>query len=184
MSENEIVEINGLDQALEIHFGIKKCSVKELSRKDFRDLMMVIQEKIDHIPGSVQGDELNKALPVKHSFAPGIYVREMPIPKGIIIMGKIHKHIHPTFLIVGEAVVRTEFDGDVLLKAPFSTISQAGTKRLIFTLTDTVWITVHSNPGNNKNIDELEAMITAASFDEYDEFKKQEAEMMSAKAVA
>ena len=85
----------------------------------------------------------NPACPLKHSFANGIYVREIFIPKGAKITGKIHRHEHPNFLMKGEVSVATEGGGVERLKAPMSIISPAGTKRAVYAHEDTVWITCH-----------------------------------------
>ena len=34
------------------------------------------------------------ACPVQHHFAPGAYGREMTLPAGLVVVGKIHKHAH------------------------------------------------------------------------------------------
>ena len=44
----------------------------------------------------------------KHTFADGIYVREMTIEKDEIIIGAIHKHLHVWFLLSGSISVVTE----------------------------------------------------------------------------
>ena len=49
-----------------------------------------------------------KVCPLKHTFSDGIYVREITIPAGMFIVGKIHKHDHPNFLLKGKVVVVTE----------------------------------------------------------------------------
>lgn len=146
------------------------------NRELFRGSIMEMQGRVNQIPGAVQGEDLDKMCPLKHSFAPGLYVREIFIPKGTIIVGKIHKHEHPNFLMSGEAIVRTEAGGDQVLKAPLSMISQAGTKRLIFAITDLVWITVHLNKEDTKDLKHLEDFIIAPSFEDFDNFKKLEAE--------
>jgi hypothetical protein len=46
-------------------------------------------------------------LPLKHSFAPGVYAREMEIPAGTLLIGKIHKHRHHNFLMKGSIIVLT-----------------------------------------------------------------------------
>ena len=54
-------------------------------------------------------------LPLKHSFSPGIYARELEIPEGTLLIGKIHKHRHHNFLMKGETIVITESGGMELL---------------------------------------------------------------------
>ena len=42
----------------------------------------------------IHPDTQQAELPPKHSFSPGIYVRELAIPEGTLLIGKIHKHRH------------------------------------------------------------------------------------------
>jgi hypothetical protein len=53
-------------------------------------------------------------------------------------------------------------------------ISSAGTKRALYTLEDTVWTTVHLNPSNTRDIDQLVAEITAPTYADLEEFLKLE----------
>lgn len=111
--------------------------------------------------------------PLKHTFAPGIYVREIFIPKDKVLIGRIHRHEHPNFLMSGKVAVITESKGRELLVAPLSIISPAGTKRVVIALEDSVWITVHLNLSENRNTDELEDELTVKSYQEYElEHKK------------
>lgn len=108
--------------------------------------------------------------PLTHLFSDGMYVRQISIPAGTLLTGKIHKHQHPNFLMQGEVEVFTESDGFQVLKAPLSMISEPGTKRAIKTITDTIWVTVHNNPTNTQDLLELEDLVIAKSFEEYDAF--------------
>lgn len=112
----------------------------------------------------------NEACPLKHSFSDGIYVREIFIPKGMLLTGKIHKHEHPNFLLKGEVMVLTEIGGTEILKAPCSMISKPGTKRALYAITDLVWTTIHHNPTNTKDLKKLEKIVIAKDYKEYDRF--------------
>ena len=111
-----------------------------------------------------------KVCPLTHSFSSGIYVREIFIPAGMFVVGKIHKHDHPNFLLKGEVIVVTE-EGTEELVAPMSMISKAGTKRALYAKTDLLWITIHLNPTDTQDLDELEEEIIAQSYEEYEAFK-------------
>ncbi len=92
-------------------------------------------------PDAVFGD--NSLCPLTHTFAEGFYLRQIFIPKGTVLTGRIHKHSHPNFLMSGEVIVVTEHGGREHLKAPMAMISKAGTKRAVYAVEDTVWCTVH-----------------------------------------
>jgi hypothetical protein len=139
---------------------------KEIVKNDAREKLMKFESIISQVPGAVFGD--SDKMPLRHSFSEGIYVREIFIPKGYVLTGKIHKHSHPNFLMRGEVMVFTEGGGTQNLKAPLSMISEPGTKRAVMALEDTVWITVHAT--NETDLEKIEDYVIAKSFEEYDKF--------------
>lgn len=116
--------------------------METLPAADLRNLITTFERAIALLPGVIVGDSTELSL--KHSFADGIYVREIFIPRGYTLTGKIHKHSHPNFLMQGEVIVVTEHQGREHLKAPLAMISLPGTKRAVYALEDTIWITVHA----------------------------------------
>lgn len=133
-------------------------------RDKARELILNFQDMLMQHPDAVFGD--SKLCPLKHSFADGQYVREIFLPKGVAIVGKIHKHSHPNFLLKGKVSVFTEHEGVKHLEAPLSMISLAGTKRVVFAHEDTVWITVHKT--DKTDLKEIEEEIIAKDFAEFD----------------
>lgn len=89
-------------------------------------------------------DNLAQDLPVRHFFAPGQYCREITIPAGVVVVGRIHKHAHVNILTKGSAFVLTPQGGVEFLQAPCTFISEPLTRRAVFPLTDVVWSTVHN----------------------------------------
>lgn len=143
--------------------------MEELSTiKKTREGIIQFEEALSQIEGAFFGD--NEKCPLKHSFTDGIYVREIFIPVGMIITGKIHKHAHPNFLMSGIVEVVTESNGRELLEGPMVMISAAGTKRALITKTDCHWVTIHSNPTNTHDLDEIEKIVIAKDFEEYEKF--------------
>lgn len=122
--------------------------------------------------GAESGDA--SFCPLKHTFSDGIYVREIFIPAGTMLTGKIHKHQHPNFLMSGEVVVITEEGGEEHLIGPLSIMSPPGTKRALHALTDLVWITVHHNPENYQDLESLENVVIADTFEDYELFLESE----------
>lgn len=141
-----------------------------LSKENFRTQIIELEDRIKNIKGKgvIVGD--SAICPLKHSFSDGIYVREITIPAGMLILGKIHKHDHPNFLLKGEVIVITEEGGVEELKAPCSMISKPGTKRALYAKTELVWTTVHLNPTNTQDLEELEEEIIAPTYDAYEKF--------------
>jgi len=142
-----------------------------------REDILLMQEYISQAEGAVFGN--NDLCPLKHTFADGMYVREIFIPADMYVVGRIHKHRHPNFLLSGTVIVATEFGSETLV-GPVSMISEAGTKRALYTVTDVVWCTVHANPDELRDVEELEDLILSPSYEDFEQFKlKQSTEKIS-----
>ena len=142
----------------------------QIGTKVPRSSIVDFENKLRNIKGAFIGD--NELCPLKHSFCDSMFVREIFIPKGTYLTGKIHKHEHPNFLLKGKVRVATE-EGIEELTAPLSMISKAGTKRALYVVEDCTWVVVHQNPTNTQDISELEEMVIAKNYEEYDLFAKQ-----------
>ena len=132
---------------------------------NIRQGMMKIEDEVRKLPGAMIGDspEYLALCPLKHTFADGCYIRELSMPKGMLFVTKIHKIKHPYFLLKGDCEILTE-DGVKRIKGPFHGITPAGTKRVIFTHADTIWVTVHQT--TKTDIDEIEKDIIAKTYDD------------------
>ena len=145
---------------------IAEVKQSTLSEKfDYREKILEFEEMLKQSPDALYGD----VMPLKHSFAPGIYMREIFLPKGMILTGKIHRHPHPNFLMKGKIEMVTESGGIEAMEAPQAMISPAGTKRVIHVLEDTIWVTVHHNPTNETDLAKLEKEIIAEDYTELPE---------------
>lgn len=91
-----------------------------------------------------------------HHFAPGMYLRELLVPAGMLIVGKIHRHEHFLFVMKGRAVVISEFDRMEVEGGHFS-VSPAGVKRVVMALEDTLFVTVHVNKDDSQDLAVIEA---------------------------
>jgi len=128
------------------------------------------------IEEGIEKGEVNDAIDdckLSHYFAPivdeygcGTYARELRMPKGTVVVGKIHRHSHVNVISQGKVAVLTE-SGRELFEAPYTFISQAGIQRAVYILEDTVWTTVHltSNLGED-NLDKIEDEVIAKTFEE------------------
>jgi quercetin dioxygenase-like cupin family protein len=95
-------------------------------------------------------------LPLKHLFAPGVYYREITMPKGKVVLGKKHKTTHFNIVLTGHVTVCI---GDELadLIAPCVFISEAGVQKLLYMHEETRWATIH--PTDETNIEKLEELL-------------------------
>lgn len=133
-----------------------------------RETILKIEEELraDNVPG-VEICDHNVEMPVNHHFAPGLYAREFNMRKGYVVVGKIHKHEHLSYLAKGSCSVLTE-KGVEHLKAPLMFTSFPGAKRVVFAHEDLTWITFH--PTDETDLDKIEDYVIAKSFDEFDKF--------------
>ena len=92
----------------------------------------------------------------KHFFAPGMYLRELTVPAGMLIVGKIHKHEHFLLVLKGRAAVISEF-GRMTVEAGHISNSPAGVKRIVLALEDTQFVTVHANKSDSQDLEIIEA---------------------------
>ena len=142
----------------------------------------VIREKILGAERSMLADPERydpacKAFPVRHFKAPGMIARQMLLPKGGEIIGKIHKHAHLNQISYGHVCVVTE-DGPKEIKGAHTFTSLPGTKRYVLALEDTLWTTFHLNPNdldpdNEVEMKQFEDEIIAKSYDELQLFLDQ-----------
>ena len=140
---------------------------KSKSRENIFAIEDAIRNNTDPNYKTYIGD--NEACPVKHTFSDGIYVREMFVPKGMMLVGKIIKQAHHIFLMSGKIAIITE-DGEKIMEGPCSVVAKGGTKRVGYALTDVVWINVHPNITDTQDLDKLEQEVIAKDYDEYDKY--------------
>ena len=99
------------------------------------DMVELLQAEMLKLPQS--------AGPVRHTFMPGIYMRELTIPANTVIVGHRHRYAHISMLIKGRITVRNDDGSLVELSAPFTMISSPG-KKCAYTHEETVWVNVHA----------------------------------------
>lgn len=106
--------------------------------------------------------------PLQHVFAPGVYARTIFIPANGVLVGKIHKHKHLNILSQGVVMVLTESGGVEKLVGPLTMVSEPGTKRAVFALTNVVWTTIHLT--NETDPVKIEDEVIAKTYEEYEQF--------------
>lgn len=79
-------------------------------------------------------------VPVRHLCVPGGVAREMIAPSDTIMIGAIHRYATINVLSEGEVTMLGP-QGMVRVKAPYSFVSPAGTKRAGYAHTRVVWTT-------------------------------------------
>ena len=156
---------------------------KEIDKKNNNKVSINSREKIIEFENALisNADGINiegagkhvltssKLAPIKHTFADGVYIRQMDMLKGSVVVGAIHKHLHVWFLLTGCVTVTTE-DTTEDYVAPCYVVSTPGVKRVILANENSIFVNVHKNPSNTQDIDQLEKEIVALNYKEYEEY--------------
>jgi len=110
---------------------------------------------------------------LKHYFTPldddygcSTYARELYMPKGMVVVGKLHKKPHLTFLMQGIVLVVSESGGKQVLKAPVTFVSPAGVKRVFYIKEDSILTTVHlTRETEEQNLDKVENEVISPTYE-------------------
>ena len=139
--------------------------------KQIEDYFVSISDGEDIVVGN--GSELiyPNMWEYKHSFADGVYIREMRMKKGQLGFSAIHKHSYGFFLLSGVLASSRE-EGVEEFVAPCYIISPRGAKRIVYAVEDCVITTVHANPTNTQDLKEIEKNNVVFNWEEYEEYLK------------
>lgn len=101
--------------------------------------------------------------PVEHTFLDGVYVRKIFMPKGMVIIGKIHKTQHLNIISQGSCLVVTP-TRKFKVTAPCAFTSYPGEQKVVYMLEDVVWATTHNT--ESKDLEVIEQQCIAKSYDD------------------
>ena len=76
--------------------------------------------------------------PIKHHFAPGMYAREITIPKGTAVVGAVHKTENLVVLSKGRLRIVSD-ENTIEVEAPCTLTCKPGAKNAVYALEDSVW---------------------------------------------
>ena len=92
-----------------------------------------------------------------HYFAEGVYVREMRIPAGSVVVGKSHRYDEVCILMHG--LLMLGIDGDSkIVQAPYTFTASPG-KKAVYVLEDVIIANIHPNPSNTRDLAQIEAEV-------------------------
>lgn len=106
----------------------------------------VLPVSVDELEALMRAHPTAVAVEIEpvHHFADGLYAREITIPAGTLLTGKIHKTRHLNIVSAGEITVWSAGEGSRRIRAPFTFVAEPGSRRVGFAHEDTVWTTVHA----------------------------------------
>lgn len=121
-------------------------------------IQMTVEEwmhYVDRVEKRIAESDLELVtIETNHKFADGVYIREVYIPPGRMIISNIHNTEHPFFITEGSVTVRTH-KGIQKLQAPHSGITLPMTRRILHTETGVRWATVHRMERPDETVDEI-----------------------------
>jgi hypothetical protein len=129
---------------------------------------MIIRENdeiVDNIEAAMMQlpDELIDG-PLVHKFTEGMYIREIFMPAGSLWTSKIHKTEHPYVVSYGKVAVSIDAQEWYEITAPYTGITNPGTRRVLFIIEDCIWTTFHRIDGmksefNNLSEEEINKIV-------------------------
>lgn len=131
----------------------------------FSDVALSTRENILSLEREMMLME-NVDVEVSHTFCNGIYAREMRVPAGVTLTGKIHRFPCINVISKGKLLTVTEEIKEEI-NAPYSFISGAGIKKAIHAVEDSVWTTFHPWAGE-EDLEIIEAHLIVPSYEDWD----------------
>lgn len=144
--------------------GIVKCDLETgdiefvhsgQEAHEIRALIMRVQRSLEALPYQTE-------FVVEHEFCDGMYLRKLHIPKGTLLIGKIHKQPCMNIVAKGDIAILTE-TGAKRVTAGFSVPSPAGIQKLGYANQDTVFINVFRT--DETNPETIEDALTWESYE-------------------
>lgn len=136
-----------------------------------------ISNNIDHIEAHMLDME-QADCPVAHHFGPGIYIREVTLPVGIIAIGHAQRFEHLNIMLTGKVAI---VDGDQVkvLTAPMLFVAPPG-RKIGYVIETCVWQNIYAT--DETDVEKLEAHFLDKSdiykdhnniFDKFEEIQRQ-----------
>lgn len=122
--------------------------------------VLALQSAMEKLPAEMLWDG---AAATRHYFADGAYAREITIPAGVVVIGKIHRHANIAIVSKGVADVIDEFGNRVRVTAPATFVSPVGSKRAVYAIEETIWTVFH--PTHERDLDRIEAAVIAPDYE-------------------
>lgn len=89
-------------------------------------------QRLDELERRLLDEGVPIHAPVVHRFVPGMYIREIEMPPGMLLTSRIHRTEHPYAVLSGRAFVLVAGQDPVLLAAGHLDITRAMTRRALF----------------------------------------------------
>ena len=132
---------------------------------------MIENNHLENVFGDGKNLVNNEIFKIESEFSDQLYMRKMYMPKECVVVSAMHHTEHFWFLLKGRILVTTD-GNEVEHIAPCYEKSMKGAKRLILSLEDSLFINVHKNPTNTKDMKEVEESLYSITIEEYNKKEK------------
>jgi len=122
-----------------------------------REQVMALETAMRDMPDQLTEEDLTT-----HHFADGVYLREMYMPEGSVVVGKIHRTRHLTIIASGTVQITTD-KGIETITGPAVFVSPAGAKKAIHAITEATLMNPH--PTEETDLVKIEQQFIAPSFE-------------------
>jgi hypothetical protein len=133
-----------------------KDAVIQKSNHVSREQVMQLEQSMREMP-QIDPDDCTF-----HHFADGVYLRELFMAAGTVVVGKIHRTKHLTIICNGTVRITTD-EGVKEVTGPAVFASDAGAKKAIYAITDATLMNPH--PTEETDLAKLEEQFIAPSFE-------------------
>lgn len=135
-----------------------------------KDIINPTCESVVHLEETIKnsidtGDIQNIDLVTTHHFSKGMYVRQLDIPQGIVIVGKRHRGHTLNILSKGKMVIVSGTE-KLTVEAPYTFTSEPYTKKAMYALEDSSFMNVHITDSTDINEIENTFIIPEEEFTE------------------
>ena len=120
-----------------------------------QDLDIPISEKVEKLLAQVQ-QMPQVDCQTKHYFGPSIYIREVTMPAGAVVIGKPHRKDHMCVMLQGRMIIVDAEGNQKELVAPMTFVGSAG-RKVAYILETTVFQNILAT--DETNIEVLENML-------------------------
>jgi len=150
----DLVPISEIKNSLEAKKIFRKLNLEKIDTPLDINTMYYIEDLMQILPNPVK---------LKHNniIGDGVYLRELTVPKGTLLIGHTHKNSHLFVVLKGKAKIITTYEnlivkqGDILKTKPY-------TKKIGIVYEDSSFLNIYKNPDNlTEEIDLLNMMIAS-----------------------
>ena len=133
------------------------CKDVVIQGKVSREQVMQLEQEMRELPGQIDREDITS-----HHFADGVYLRELFMPEGSVVVGMIHRTQHLTIICSGTVRITTD-NGVEEITGPTVFVSEPGAKKAILAITDATLMNPH--PTTETDLVKIEQTFIAPSFE-------------------